>query len=133
MRARPTSLLLTLLCSAGVAQHAAAQEACPPMEQAIRAIVATEARARADVTAQMSCYFPIGLSFNDAAIRLDQNRFGLLNRTEPMFFRWRIDGEEFVSRRVIPGFWSNAEIWITIHTANKRINRFAAQYFSGQQ
>ena len=49
-----------------------------------------------------------------------------------MFHRWRLAGEEYVSRRTFPGFWSDAEIRITIHVVDRKLVRFSAQYFSGR-
>lgn len=105
---------------------------CPTIDQAVSAVLASETRARSDVTDSFRCLFPDGMTFNDAAKLLDSGGFELLNRTEPMFHRWRLPGEEFVSRRRFSGPWANVEIRVAVHVVDKRIARFSAQYLSGR-
>lgn len=107
---------------------APAEPACPELDQAIAAIVATEPRARADVTERLACRFPPGTTFNAAAIALENAGFGLLNRIERMFHRWPERGDEFVASRRIDGRGAAVEIRVVIHTEGGRLTRFAAQY-----
>ncbi|MET0314285.1 MAG: hypothetical protein ABW275_07830 [Hansschlegelia sp.] len=124
-----TCLLLPALVCASPAPRA--DELCPPIEEIIRAIAATETHAQADVTDRLSCHFPPGLSFNDAAARLDAGGFDLPNRIEPSFYRWNLRGDEFVARRQARGWFSTVEVRIIIHMTDQRIARFAAQYVAG--
>jgi len=108
---------------------ARAEPDCPELEPAVADIVATEPRARADVSERLSCHFPPGTTFNVAAIRLENAGFGLLNKLERMFHRWPERGDEFVASRWIDGRNSAVEIRVVIHTEGGKITRFAAQYF----
>lgn len=111
------------------AAPALAQADCPELEPAIADIIATEPRARADVSERLSCHFPPGTTFNVAAIRLENAGFGLLNKLERMFHRWPERGDEFVASRWIDGRNSAVEIRVVIHTEGGKLTRFAAQYF----
>lgn len=106
--------------------------ACPTIDQAVSAVLASETRARSDVTEAFRCLFPDGMTFNQAAKLLDAGGFELLNRTEPMFHRWKLPGEEFVSRRRFVGFGATVEIRVAFHVVDRRIVRFSAQYLSGR-
>jgi hypothetical protein len=111
-----------------VAAPATAQD-CRPIDETLRAIAAETIASRADATGRLDCHFPAGLSFNDAARKLEANGFDLLNKTERSFHRWRLPGgEEFVSRRRVSTTRGLAEFRVTVHMQGRRIARFSAQY-----
>lgn len=129
------SAVLAACLALSFAKGASAEDdapACPTIDQAVSVALASETLARTDVTERFRCLFPDGMTFNDAAKLLDAGGFELLNRTERMFHRWKLPGEEFVSRRRFAGARATAEIRVAIHVVDKRIVRFSAQYLSGR-
>ncbi|RXF68245.1 hypothetical protein [Hansschlegelia zhihuaiae] len=127
---RWSEMRLVAVLALAVAPQAATAQSCPPIDQALAEIMARERAQRADVTERLACHFPPGMSFNEAAMLLDGNGFDLLNRTERMFHRWPIGGQEFTSERIVGGGSSRALFRVTIHTLDKKIARFSAQYYA---
>ncbi len=127
---RASSMLLLAVCLCGPSS-AKADEDCPPLGRAAEAVAAAQTHAQADVTDRLSCQFPQGMTFNEAAIRLDEGGFEFPNPIERSFFRWNLRGEEFVARRSFRGPGSSAELLIVVHLTDGRIVRFAAHYAAG--
>lgn len=121
-----------LALALGVSGPAAAQD-CQPVDAILSIIVSETVAQRADVTERLACHFPTGLSFNDAATRLEANGFDLLNKVERSFHRWRTPGgEEFVSRRIVATTRGSAEFRVTVEMQGRRLVRFSAQYLAGR-
>lgn len=123
MRLKIVAGALLLLGPSATAQD------CPPIDDILRAVASETVASRADATERLACHFPMGLSFNDTALKLEANGFDLLNKSERSFYRWRLPGgEEFVSRRVVSTSRGPAEFRVTVHMQGRRIARFSAQY-----